>query len=246
MGNNLQTINQDKESVFSNKVGFDNAMEIAKTLSSSELVPAAYKGKPQNCIIALDVARQVNNSPLVVMQNLHIIQGKPSWSSTYIAATIRSRYKNIKIQQQGTGMDRQCRVVAYDDDGNIIAEGATVTMKMAAAEGWLEKSGSKWKTMPELMMQYRANAFFGRVYCPDALIGLKSEYENEDISRPINVKADVSNPFDTEKKTDTIEVNAEVTEDLDEQLRKELKELHPTEEDWQIQVRIDERKENAS
>ena len=242
--NQLKTISQDKESVFANKAGFDNAMEVAKVLSSSELVPIAYKGKPQNCIIALDVARQVNNSPLVVMQNLYIIQGKPSWSSTYIAATIRARYKNVKIEMAGEGENRSCRVVAYDDRDEPIAEGAAVTMKMAIAEGWLAKNGSKWKTMPELMLQYRANAFFGRIFCPDALIGLQSEYETEDISKTIDVSGTVSNPFE-EKKPEAIEAPAaevvEVEESPDEQLKRELKELYPNEEDWQIDVRIKER-----
>jgi hypothetical protein len=52
---------------------------------------------------------------------------------------------------------------------------------MAAAEGWTTKKASKWLTMPELMLQYRAAAFFGRVYCPEILNGLYSEQEVTDI-----------------------------------------------------------------
>ncbi len=52
---------------------------------------------------------------------------------------------------------------------------------MAEAEGWSKKSGSKWKTMPELMLSYRAATFFGRMYCPDLLMGMQTQDELQDI-----------------------------------------------------------------
>ena len=54
-------------------------------------------------------------------------------------------------------------------------------MQMADAEGWTKKNGSKWKTMPELMLSYRAATFFGRMYCPDLLMGMQTADEVEDI-----------------------------------------------------------------
>lgn len=55
---------------------------------------------------------------------------------------------------------------------------------MAKEEGWYGKSGSKWKTMPEQMLAYRASAFFARVHIPNALMGIHVEGEVDDISRP--------------------------------------------------------------
>ena len=55
-------------------------------------------------------------------------------------------------------------------------------MQMAKAEGWLDKGGSKWKTMPELMLRYRAGTFFGRLYAPDVLMGLYTQDEALDIA----------------------------------------------------------------
>jgi hypothetical protein len=52
---------------------------------------------------------------------------------------------------------------------------------MANAEGWVSKAGSKWKTMPELMMRYRAAAFFGRLYAPEITMGMHSVEEVVDI-----------------------------------------------------------------
>ena len=56
---------------------------------------------------------------------------------------------------------------AHGADGEVI-EGAEVTIGMAKAEGWYSKKDkygketSKWQTMPELMLAYRAAAFFAR------------------------------------------------------------------------------------
>jgi hypothetical protein len=55
-------------------------------------------------------------------------------------------------------------------------------MEMAKAEGWIDKTGSKWKTMPELMLKYRAAAFFGRLYAPEIMMGLYSADEIVDIA----------------------------------------------------------------
>ncbi len=65
-------------------------------------------------------------------------------------------------------------------------EGPVVTMDMAKAEGWLDKAGSKWKTMPELMMRYRAAAFFGRLYAPEITMGMHSTEEVIDIQHCYN------------------------------------------------------------
>jgi hypothetical protein len=53
---------------------------------------------------------------------------------------------------------------------------------MAKAEGWLTKTGSKWITMPELMLKYRAAAFFGRLYAPEVLMGMQTSEEVIDIT----------------------------------------------------------------
>jgi hypothetical protein len=55
---------------------------------------------------------------------------------------------------------------------------------MAKDEGWLTKNGSKWRTMPELMLKYRAAAFFARTECPEALYGFQTSDEVEDVHGP--------------------------------------------------------------
>jgi len=170
-------------SVYSNIDQYGQFMKMAESLSKSELVPSNYKNKPENCLIAIDIARQIGaRSPLFVMQNLYIVLGKPSWSGQYTAAIVHSNFKNVKVEWQNseTQEEKGCRVVAIDKNGNECI-GTWITLKMAKLEGWIDKDGSKWKTMPVQMLQYRAFAFFARVYCPDKLMGLHDEFEQEDI-----------------------------------------------------------------
>jgi hypothetical protein len=54
-------------------------------------------------------------------------------------------------------------------------------MQMAQREGWLNKPGSKWQTMPVQMMMYRAAAFFARAHCSDVLLGIPTYEEVQDV-----------------------------------------------------------------
>jgi len=141
-------------------------------------------------MIAMEMANRLKISPFEVMQNLDIIKGKPSWSSTFIIASLNScgRFKPLRFEFVGndTKSDEYgCRAYTDDMDGNKIV-GPTVTWLMVKAEGWLSKSGSKWQTMPELMFQYRAASFFGRLYAPDILKGMQTVDEVKDVVSTID------------------------------------------------------------
>ncbi|MGA0851646.1 MAG: hypothetical protein ACO3QM_06370 [Candidatus Nanopelagicaceae bacterium] len=166
----------------SGTTAFDLAQRMSKALASSDLVPDAFRGNVANCLIALEISTRLNMAPLMVMQNLHIIHGRPSWSSQFIIAAINSsrRFTTLKFE---FNKDRtSCTAYATERATGEVIRGATVTLEMASVEGWSTKKGSKWATMPELMLQYRAAAFFGRVYCPEILNGLYSEQEAMDIA----------------------------------------------------------------
>ena len=55
-----------------NAEAFEFTQRVAKAFASSDLVPEAYRGKVANCIVALEVAKAVNVSPMAVFQNLHV------------------------------------------------------------------------------------------------------------------------------------------------------------------------------
>lgn len=173
--------------VFSNLENFKELYDIGKMFALSTVVPQAYQGKPMDCAIAVDMANRIGISPMMVMQNLYVVQGMPSWSGQACMSMIRANedFKNVRPVYTGErGKDSWgCYIQAeYRETGEII-KGTEITLEMAKAEGWYGKSGSKWKTMPEQMLAYRAAAFFARVYIPNALMGLHVEGEAEDIAK---------------------------------------------------------------
>lgn len=177
---------------FSTIENFKEIYDIGKMFASSSLVPQAYQGKSMDCTIAVDMANRMNVSPMMVMQNLYVVQGKPTWSGQACMSMIRasSEFKNVRPVYTGEKNTDSwgCYVTAEDKKTGEIIKGTEVTIKMAKDEGWYGKSGSKWKTMPEQMLAYRAAAFFARVYIPNSLMGLCVEGEPEDIAKPERVE----------------------------------------------------------
>ena len=184
-------------SIYANIEAFNDAEQIAKALSSAGLVPEVYKKNIPNTMIALEMAARIGVSPIQVMQNLDVIKGKPSWRSSFIIAALNScgRFTPIRFHFEGDEKTEEygCRAVAKDYKTGDEIKGPLVTMKMVKAEGWYDKLGSKWQTMPELMFQYRAAAFFGRLHAPDILNGMHSAEETIDIAHVV-----VPNPEETE------------------------------------------------
>jgi len=182
MDNQLQTV--PKPDTFSSTQTFEHTQRVAKMLASSSLIPKEFQGNIQNTIIAMEIAGRIGASPLMVMQNLHVIHGKPSWSSTFIIGAINSsaRFSPLRFDVSGTGDDLRCVAWTTERGKTERIEGPAVTMKMAKLEGWVDKAGSKWKTMPELMIRYRAAAFFGRLYTPDIMMGMQTHEEVVDVT----------------------------------------------------------------
>lgn len=174
-------------------------MEMAEFLSKSTIIPVAYQNYPENILVALDLASRMGVSPMMVMQNLYIINGKPSFGGQFIASLIRTNtsLKNVTLNFVGNeGKDSWgAYVSATRVSDNRELKGATVTLGTAKAEGWYQKTGSKWKSIPELMLTYRAYAWFGRAYLPEAFMGLHATDELEDIYETQS-KTEVINPYE--------------------------------------------------
>ena len=169
---------------FATESGFELIQRQAKVLASSDLVPKEFKGNIPNCIIGLEIANRIGASPLAVLQNLYIVHGKPGWSSQFIIGAINStgKFSPLRFEMTGEGDKRTCVAWAKDLANGDRLESPLVSMEMAKKEGWVEKAGSKWKTMPELMLRYRAATFFGRLYAPEILMGMATAEEVVDIS----------------------------------------------------------------
>jgi hypothetical protein len=179
------TLTTTNNSVFSGIRAFEDAQRIAKALASSTLIPPQFQGQQgfANCLVALEIAGRMNISPFLCMQHLHIIHGRPSWSSAFIIAMVNGcgRFTPLRFEVSGEGDSLACYAVATDIKTDQELKGPTITMAMAKKEGWATKSGSKWITMPELMIRYRAAAFWGRLFAGDLLVGLQTQEEVIDV-----------------------------------------------------------------
>lgn len=178
--------------VFSSIEGFEIGQRMANALSSSNIVPQNFQGQQNlgSCLIALDLAARMGVNPMVLMRGLYVVHGTPSFSGQFVIALVNSSglYKSkLKFEPVGTigQPDFGYRCFAYDRDGDKIY-GPAATMQMAAAEGWIAKN-PKWKSMPDLMLRYRAGAFFQRTNCPELTFGIPTREEVEDTEGVVDI-----------------------------------------------------------
>lgn len=165
---------------FANGEQFQMAMQAAEMLATSSMVPTTYQNNPGSCFIALNTALRLRMDPLMIMQNLYVVQGCPSWSGQFAIALVNICPKfELTWFEFRNGQDFQAgvRMCAQLKTGQQVY-GTWITPEMVKAEKW----GNKWQTMPEQMYQYRAAAFFARTNCPEALLGLRVEGEAEDMA----------------------------------------------------------------
>ena len=163
-------------------------------------------------MIAFELAHRAGTNVLMVMQNLYIVHGIPSWSSKYLISTINSCGKFSSLTYEYCGKEGEdtfgCRCRSFhraDVSRSEPLTGAWVTIDMAKKEGWYDKTGSKWKTIPQLMLQYRAATFWARTYAPELSMGIKTTDEVEDIK---------DDDFDVVKRGNSSVIASEVNKTL--------------------------------
>ena len=146
------------------------------------MLPQSYAGNVGACAIACDMAQRMNVSELFVMQNLYVVCGQPTWSGKSCKALIdnsgefvgRTRYR--MEGEEGTP-SWGCRLIGVDKLTGEKVIGPKVTVQMAKDAGWWNKNGSYWPKMTEMMLKYRAAAYFARAECPEVLMGANVDYE---------------------------------------------------------------------
>lgn len=183
--NALAIVKQSENAVasFDSSAGFDLLNRVGSMFAKSDMVPAGFKNNPANCIIGVELARRVGANPLMVMQNLNIIHGRPTFSGQFAISAVNQCgqfSKKLRFKFTGSGDEKTCVAWTVDHDGEVL-EGPPVSIGMAKKEGWSTRNGSKWQTMPDLMMMYRAGTFFCRAYAPEILMGFRTTEEVEDM-----------------------------------------------------------------
>lgn len=171
---------------FETIAGFEALQRMALMFTRSSIVPRSFSGEGNvgNAVIAMDMALRMHANPLMVMQNLYVVHGSPAWSAKFMIATLNQsgRFSALRYVFQGQeGTDTWgCRACATELATGERLEGPLVTIGLARKEGWFNKPGSKWHTMPEQMLRYRAAAWFVNVYAPEIAMGLRTAEEEQD------------------------------------------------------------------
>lgn len=170
---------------FTDLAGFELMQRGAKALAASTLVPQQFQGNLPNCLIALEMAQRIGASPLMVMQNLYIVHGRPGWSAKFLIASFNQcgRFSALRFEWVGERNSDAwgCRAWATEKVTGEKIVGPLITIGLAKKEGWVEKPGSKWKTIPELMLTYRAAAWLVNTHAPEISMGLNSAEELGDV-----------------------------------------------------------------
>ena len=201
-------------------------------------MPTDYQDNLANCIIALNMAQRMNADPLMVMQNLHIIYGRTSWSSKYLISALNQSGMFSPIEYTFVGEQGKdswgCYASAEDKRTGKTRVGTTIDIAMAKAEGWYQKNGSKWKTMPQQMLIYRAASFFVNAYAPDITMGFPTSDEiydtydaeqSEGGSYVVDVKRSSASP---------------TTEDINAVIEAQADDTTPTDTKWPQEIQLED------
>ena len=184
MTNEITTIETDTLIVREN-AAFELLQRQAKMFAASSLVPKEFQSNIANCAIGINIAKRLGADPFMVLQNIDIIHGRPSVRATFLIAMVNAagRFEPLQFAMSGDEgkPNRSCIAWTKSKPDGTTLEGPKITMDMAKAEGWSTKAGSKWLTMPELMLRYRAAAFFARLYAPDITLGMMTAEEAHDL-----------------------------------------------------------------
>lgn len=170
----------DTNENYLNPIRFDQIARLADVFSGSQMVPDHFKNNKANCFIALQMAFRSNIDPMVALQNLYMVQGKPGMSAQLaIALANRSGLLKgpIRFTVSGAGDNMSVTASATTRDGYEIS--AEASMEMARAENWVKNP--KYRSMPKVMLTYRAATFLVRQYMPEVLLGMQAHEELEDV-----------------------------------------------------------------
>ena len=186
-GKRLPAIDNGKPTIF-NPAVMEQVWRASKLFASSDMVPKDYRDKPANCFIAIEMAERMGVNPFAVMQNLSIINGKPGMEAKLIIALINDSGMFVDpLEWEIAGDDPKAadyKVRAYATRAKTgkVCYGPWITWDMVKGEGWFQKAGSKWQTMPSIMFMYRAASFFAKTYAPNITMGMQTREEMEDIT----------------------------------------------------------------
>ena len=165
------------------------AIQFSEILAKSAMVPNHFQGKPANVLVAVQWGMELGLQPLQALQNISVINGKPSVFGDALLAMVRADSRCVGVNEyiEGEGDDRTAVCTVKRKHGGEIEEiTRTFSVSQAKQAGLWSKTGP-WKSYPERMLQHRARGNALRDGFPDVLAGMSVYEELRDMEDVKNI-----------------------------------------------------------
>ncbi len=170
----------------------DEAMKMADLMAQSEMVPKDYQGKPANVLVAVQMGAELGLKPVQALQNIAVVNGRPSVWGDGLRALIMSAPDLISIDDgfDSGSMTAKC-TIQRNINGNAVTFTGEFSQEDAVNAGLWGRN--TWKSYPKKMLEWRAFGFAARKAYADRLRGIQLAEESQDI-QPIKAEEKEINP----------------------------------------------------
>ena len=195
---------------------FEGALQFSETMAQSSMVPKAFQGKPADILVAVQWGSEVGLPPLAALQNIAVINGKPSIYGDSLLALVTGHPEygghEETIARPDGDIIATCRIVRLVKGREVATERSFSQGDAQRAKLW-NKPGP-WTQYPKRMLQMRARSFAIRDAFPDAIAGISVAEEQNDVSMK---DVTPSNPLDAiapglEENFPAVEAHTELIE----------------------------------
>lgn len=170
------------------QITLQDQMAFAKAVCQSDIIPTVYRGKPANILVAVGYGAPLGLAPMQSLQDISVINGKPTASASFIASHVRMAGHKLRIKKDEKALSVTATIVRSDDPDYPIS----VTRDKAWAQqmGLLNKDN--YRKQPLTMLTWRAITAVAREACPEILYGVQySPDELHDLDTNSDVLAEV-------------------------------------------------------
>lgn len=157
------------------------AHELATALCNTSMVPATFRGKPDDGAAAILYGAELGLKPQQALQQVFVIHGQPAIYARTMAGLLKA--KGYRFQ---TVEDTPKKVTVTGRSPRGEQETSTWTIERATTAGYT--SNKKYQSDPQAMLYAKALSEVCRKLAPDVLLGIK--YTAEDLQlEPIKMTA---------------------------------------------------------
>jgi hypothetical protein len=174
---------------------FNELAIAADRIAKSSIIPSAFRGKPADVFVALEWGQELGLQPMAALQNIYVVNGRPTLSSQSMAGLVKCRADYMGMELEASPVKAICTIKRKLQSGATETHTGEFTIEKARGAGLSEKDN--WKQYPQQMLEARAVAFALRKAYPDILMGVYTKEEMEDVTpfRDITTDPDTSVKF---------------------------------------------------